>query len=108
MDGTRKRQVERHGVVPSGPERAISGSCGGPNDTEQHRVDWECHTVTASESPRLTLANALTEALRAAVAAGDLGVATVAHEALGRLLGAAKGDVADLEEERAKRGRGGR
>jgi len=108
VDGTRKRQAEQSGVSLSDLERAIPSSCGAPDDTEYHRVDWGCHTVTRPESPRLKLVNALTESLRAAVAAGDLGVATVAHEALGRLLGGAKGDVADLEEERAKRGRGGR
>jgi hypothetical protein len=38
-------------------------------------------------SPRVRLIAALTEAIAAAVAAGNLHVARVAHEALGRLLG---------------------
>lgn len=45
--------------------------------------------------------------LGAALAAGDLEAARVAHEAIGRLLGApgAAGDVADLAAARARRGR---
>jgi hypothetical protein len=47
----------------------------------------------------------LTETIVAAVAAGDLHVARVAHEALGRLLGSdgAIDPVVNLETERAKR-----
>jgi len=95
-------------VVPSDPERVFPDDCGYPDDTECPRVVPNCHSVTRPESPRLKLVEALTEALRAAVAAGDLAVAGVAHEALGRLLGSGKSEVADLEEERLKRGRGGR
>jgi len=47
----------------------------------------------------------LTKAIAAAVAVGDLHVARVAHEALGRLLGAdtAVDSVVNLEIERTKR-----
>ena len=48
---------------------------------------------------------ALQTELAAALAAGDLGAAKVAHEAIGRLLGSEAGPVVDLAGERARRGR---
>jgi hypothetical protein len=57
-------------------------------------------------TPRKRLVAALTEAISAAMAAGDLHAARVAHEALGRLLeppDPAGTKVTDLREARARK-----
>ncbi|WP_437523421.1 hypothetical protein WME79_34050 [Sorangium sp. So ce726] len=61
---------------------------------------------------RATLLVQLGEGLRAAIVAGDVEAARVAHDAIGRLLGAltppqdeVAADVLDLARERDRRGR---
>jgi hypothetical protein len=57
-------------------------------------------------NPRARLVAALTEVIGAAMAAGDLRAARVAHEELGRLLGEPDPEapvVTDLNAERARR-----
>ena len=59
-------------------------------------------------SPRAKLVSVLAEAVAAAIAAGDLHAARVAHEAIGRLIAEpdpAARCVADLDSERRNRGR---
>jgi hypothetical protein len=61
----------------------------------------------ASASPRAGLLASLAAGLQAALAAGDVAATQVAHEALGKLLGAAQpgdgADVLDLAREREQR-----
>lgn len=79
------------GVVSLGAPRHPSGR--GPDDSK---------TIP---SPRWVLVGALTDALRDATAAGDLGAARVALEALGKLLGEGPGEggqVVDLASRRAR------
>jgi hypothetical protein len=81
--------------VPKVPDRA--STCPTVRRRDDSRDD--------SDTPRVRLVAALTEAIRVAIAAGDLHVARVAHEALGRLLGSegVADSVVDLETERTKR-----
>lgn len=68
-------------------------------------------SLTKPASPRAALLAHLAEDLRAAVLAGDVEAARVAHEAIGRLLGgevAGEGSVIDLAAERNRRDGGGR
>ncbi|MBK8994641.1 MAG: hypothetical protein IPM35_02670 [Myxococcales bacterium] len=62
----------------------------------------------APTTPRQRMIAGLNAELAAALAAGDLEAARVAHEALGRLLGASQAGeravVIDLAAEQAKRG----
>jgi hypothetical protein len=67
-----------------------------------------------TQSPRAALLAALFEGARVAVLAGDLDTARIAHEAIGKLLGAAEplaehaasgAPVVDLAEERRRRER---
>ncbi len=70
------------------------------------RDDSQDDSASPDKSYRAQLVAALTDAISVAVAAGDLHVARVAHEALGRLLEEpepGKSSVADLNVERAKR-----
>ena len=74
--------------------------------TVRSQDDSQDDSTATSQSPRARLVAALTEAISAAMAAGDLHAARVAHEALGRLLEEPEPGapvVADLGEERAKR-----
>ena len=64
-------------------------------------------TRTKPASLRATLLASLAEGMRAALAAGDMEAARIAHETVGRLLsahGADPRDVVDLAAERARRG----
>lgn len=73
------------------------------NGPRGHVAD-DSRTIPAN--PRAALVAALTAAVRDATAAGDLECARIAHEALGRLLGAAAGEpapVVDLAERRGGR-----
>ena len=67
-----------------------------------------------AQTPRAALLAALFEGARVAVLAGDLETARIAHEAIGKLLGAAEpladlvasgAPVVDLAEERRRRER---
>ena len=85
------------------PPAEFEAKCATARSADDSRDD----SSTASASPRARLVAALTEAISAAVGAGDLHAARVAHEALGRLLaepvpGAVA--VADINEERGRRG----
>ncbi|XXT25329.1 hypothetical protein WME94_27750 [Sorangium sp. So ce429] len=62
---------------------------------------------TKPADPRTVLLSQLAEGMRAALAAGDVEAARIAHETIGRLLGAPEADAAgviDLAAERARRG----
>jgi hypothetical protein len=70
-------------------------------------IDTAIVSSASAASPRTKLVAALTEAIVATMAAGDLHAARGAHEALGRLLAApdlGMPAVADLAAERARRG----
>ena len=119
MDGTRKRPDEYQGVSGRDISDEIPASCEDEDVTAYHcvvagRRNAEKESNVGSNfakspepsplSPRAELVQSLTNAISAAVAAGDLQVARVAHEALGRLI--ADGNsavVVDLATERAKR-----
>jgi hypothetical protein len=97
-DPTRLEKVEA-----ARPPAEFGAKCATARDADDSQDD----SSTASASPRARLVAALTEAISAAVAGGDLHAARVAHEALGRLLaeplpGAVA--VADINEERGRRG----
>ncbi|WP_437277514.1 hypothetical protein WME90_40705 [Sorangium sp. So ce375] len=62
---------------------------------------------TKPADPRTVLLGQLAEGMRAALAAGDVEAARIAHETIGRLLGAPRADAAgviDLAAERSRRG----
>jgi hypothetical protein len=63
--------------------------------------------VGGAANPRTVLLEQLTAGMSAAIAVGDLEVARIAHEAIGRLLGlapaASAAPVVDLAAERARR-----
>jgi hypothetical protein len=79
-----------------------------PDDTKPAKpraTETACAAACAID-PRGRLITALTETIAAAMAAGDVHAARVAHEALGRLLaepGPNDATVADLGAARAKR-----
>jgi hypothetical protein len=89
-------------------EKKLDSTPAGENERKKNQVTGQAigqDPGQRGESPRGALIAALTSAVRDAAAAGDLGAARVAHEALGRLLsepGAASA-VVDLNVERERR-----
>ncbi|CAN96463.1 hypothetical protein predicted by Glimmer/Critica [Sorangium cellulosum So ce56] len=76
-----------------------AAKCAKPREPDESR--------TKPADPRTVLLGQLAEGMRAALAAGDVEAARIAHETIGRLLGAPGADAAgvvDLAAERARRG----
>ncbi len=69
--------------------------------------DSVCSLAHTDRSPRAMLVKTLTETISAATAAGDLGAARVAHEALGKLLVEPEPGDAKVVDIRSQRGRKG-
>lgn len=69
-------------------------------------IDSVIDSSSAPATPRQRMIAVLNAELGAALAAGDIEAAKVAHDALGRLLGTDKpaAPVADLSAERRRRG----
>jgi hypothetical protein len=76
----------------------MTPKCAEARETDESR--------TKPGDPRAALVGALADGMRAALAAGDMEAARIAHETIGRLLGAPSellGGVVDLAAERARR-----
>jgi hypothetical protein len=80
--------------------QTVAAKCAEPRGPDESR--------TKPADPRSALLGQLAEGMREALAAGDVEAARIAHEAIGRLLGATGADaggVIDLAAERRRRGR---
>ncbi|AUX23345.1 uncharacterized protein SOCEGT47_038680 [Sorangium cellulosum] len=79
--------------------QTAAAKCAEPREPDESR--------TKLADPRSVLLRQLAEGMREALAAGDVEAARIAHETIGRLLGAPGADVAgviDLAAERTRRG----
>jgi hypothetical protein len=131
VDGTRSREETHHQASPGLTWRVNSEASDDAERTRWHQPSPACRKCRkagseptnagsdgagqgghapdayAATSPRRRLVSALTEAVSAAIEAGDPHAARVAHEALGRLIAepeAGVAPVADLGAARARRG----
>ncbi|WP_437961337.1 hypothetical protein WME76_17980 [Sorangium sp. So ce119] len=80
-------------------KQTAADKCAEPREPDESR--------TKPEDPRTVLLGQLAEGMRAALAAGDVEAARIAHETIGRLLGAPGADAAAVIDLAAKRSRRG-